>query len=492
MNNEDQYQQQSNELDRMLQSGDAFRFIGGFEKSKAFEETASGETKKFIEFVGSSDQEDLVGDVMSLAALKEMVESAPGTIMLRDHDRSTDKVFGWITEAKLVKEGGQNVIVFKAEVDEEDRANLRIWNSISKGKKLGASVTCIILSKDKNPNRKNGLIIESVKLLEISIVTIPCNQQSWTLAATASKALALAESKNLPSDDSGNSEPAPVLLKTKTIEENMSDKNTEIVPAPASADEQIIENVETAPAEAGAPAEAVTEESAAVEAKSPFSLMKAAIAEIEQARAAGSRLPDIAVKGMFNDILSEEPTFWDLTDILGCIKWRLYYQKQNLEAAGGTDFQAIIDAWDEAVAEFVVALKKSFLYWGKFDQTEAVSDTVVSNALDIQKSFTVFAELFTKSPEENRPTLEAIGKELIELASKAGIPIGRETGVPEAAEEEMIRKSQIFLDADTRAKQAESRVGELEQELEVAKAGLETATEALEYVNRQPLHIGQR
>jgi phage head maturation protease len=532
--------QEREALDAMLKSGDAFRFISGFEKSKAYETDENGEKKKYIEFIGSSDQEDLVGDVMTVNALKEMVETAPGTVMLRDHNRSTDKIFGWILEGELVKANGINLIKFKAEVDDEDQANIRIWKSIKKGFKIGASVTVVIVSKEKNPNsaNKKAMIIDSVKLLEISIVTIPCNQESWTLAATASKALQLAENaqiltkaaesipsatpvlaaKKVVSEATPTDEESAEINTKKEVEENMSDKNqiaaqgaetvveNQEVPAAAA---PVVETeepaAETVPAEAAAPSE---------ESKNAMPRTIAAMKAHSDRRAAAEEsktapeVPQVVTKGLFaEEQAKRQPTLWDLFDILYSVKWQLMDRKWAFE---WVDVDDIVDDYDyvgeynTACQEFADAAVKSFVYYGGFKvdadaaldtNGDGITDDTISNAFDIQKSFEVFAELFTKSPEENKQKMLTIGEQFVELAKGAGIPLGAEaTATAEVSEptEEVIRKSQVFIDTDARASEAEKRADTAESELEVAKAGLATALEVIEKINRQPLHIGSR
>ena len=477
--NEDKTQE-TRDLDGMIKSGDAFRFISGFEKSKAYEVTEDGVTRKFIEFVGSSDQEDLVGDVMTLEALKEMVASAQGTIMLRDHNRSTDKVFGWITEASLVKDNGKNVIVFRAEIDDEDNANVRIWKSIGKGYKLGASVTVIILSKADNPNRKDGLIIKSVKLLEISIVTIPCNQDSWTLAATASKALAISEAtanKQIENEVIMNE-------KTEAIEET----------APA-----VGEEIEKTPA--GEPV--VNPQILTINA------MNAHLARRKASDETGEppEITEVIAKGLFVEEQSKrQPGLWDLFDILCSVKWNLMDRKWATEYAGIKDDYDYVAEFGIACTEFAAAAQRSFAWSGGFEMpgeeaessddlaSDAIADDeeTMKNALSIQKSFQAFAEIFVQMPVEQKPTLKSIGSEIIELAQKAGIPVAAEAVESAAPTDEFVRKSPIFLEAEIRAAKAEADVEKLTQQLEVAKAGLETAAEAIGFFNRQPLQIGQR
>ena len=500
-----EYEENTKNLEAMKRTGAAFTFVSTFEKSKAYEVTENGETQKFIEFIGSSDNEDLVGDVMDLAALKEMEVTAPGTIMLRDHNRSTDKVFGWITEAKVVPENGVYLIVFKAEVDDEDAANVRIWKSISKGRKLGASVTVVILSKKDNPRRTGGMIFKSVKLLEVSIVTVPCNQDSWTLAATASKALALAESYAKSHSSIPAIEKSAANQEEIMTDEKKKDAGTE--------NAETAENVETVEAAETAAEDAPVEKAVIA----PFALSIAAKNLHEARRAEAERtktapeILEISAKGLFVDEQAKrQPTLWDLFDILCAVKWQLMDRKWAIEQADVADDFDYPAEYKTACEEFSAAAVKSFAYYGGWDmpvdpaaeggepasivETAIDDDETVSNALDIEKAFEDFAGNVSALPLENREKMFAIGKMFVEAAKSAGIPLGFETdnaSVTHEPAEEIIRQSAVYADAEKRAADAEEKAAALRQENEIAKAALEVAVEAINQANGQPLQINQ-
>lgn len=512
----------------LIKTGNAFRFINPLQESKAYTTEENGETNYFVELFASSDQEDLVGDVMEQSALEEMRDSAPGTIMLRDHNPSTDKIFGSITEAELIKRDGKTLLWIKAEIDAEDKQNIRIWKSIKKGVKLGASVTVVIVDSKPNPHRRNGLIIVSIKLLEISIVTIPCNQDSWTLAAKARKALNILESRFLRPEqngknfaaDAGTPETAINTLEGKQMsQENETPKTAEknvatetvietsvepvkeetetglITPAETATEETIIEalvkETETVETENTAPAE-----------KSYFPRTMAAITAAKAVRQqidSGEivELQAVAVKGLFNEILAQEPNLWELYDILCEVKWNLMSQKWNLEYLGQTDFSEILNSWDEALDEFKAAAKVSFQYWGNFPDSESETETVLSNAAAIEKAFKDLSELIERSSGETAQSdLRRIGASIYGVAKQAGIVFPfAEVSLPgdnlPVIADDAVRNSKIFTETQTRAENAETELGKVRKQLETAKAGLELANTLLEKVAKQPLEIAE-
>lgn len=537
------------DLNQMLKTGGAFQFVSNpFERSKAVEIDEGGELKKYIEFYASSDQIDLAGDCMELSALEDMVDHAPGTIMLRDHDRSTDKIFGSITHAELITVDGKTILRMKAFVDDEDVQNVRIWKSIKRGVKIGASVTVVILDKKDNPRvkyttkdgvTKHGLLIVRCKLLEVSIVTIPCNQDSWTLAATASKALHLSRIHETSSATAQDQEHSPVEkghaaseaippaeINPVQSEETMSIETqkesseeitaAEIAPAetaPAESaqtvEESTAETAETIAAEAPAAtvsevtevADPVTDTAsptdvAAVAApKSYFPVSAKTVADIIAANLAGTTLPAVVSKGLFNDILNEEPTLYKLFDILNSVRYTLLHQKWALEAANVTEFGDILASWNEALSEFEAAAVKSFLFWGRFDVESEDVDDVASYALDLEKSFLTFAEAVKAASDEDKPKLAAIGQTFIETAKSIGIPLGgAEASSAEATQsvtEDVIRKSAVFQESEQRLIKAETDLNTVTTELEVAKTALETALEVNQRLLGQPLQAAK-
>lgn len=490
------------DLDKMMKSGDAFRFVSPFERSKAYEETGDGgETNKYVELYASSDQEDLVGDVMDLTALEDMERTAVGTIMLRDHNPSTEKIFGWIVEARLEQKDGANLLWIKALVDDGDNQNVRIWKSIKNGVKLGASVTVLITKKAANPRRKGSLIIKNVLLLEISIVTIPCNQQSWTLAASASKALRRAEEAMLSNQD------------TETKEKTMSDKKETVkkggAPEGVETNEPAVAAGETQISEDPVGDQTVETVTAPTESKGFFARTLAAIQATLAAKKAfddqGTKpeIREISVKGMFNvELEKRKPSLWDLFDILCTVKWQLMDRKWAIEWTDLEDDFDYVGEFRTACEEFASAAVESFAYYGGFETgaEDASADTAtadtVSNALEVEKSFKILSEAIKEAKDENvQKQLREIGASMLEVAKSAGILFpdanpaeGSAETVP-AAEltEEEIRKSTVFTEIESRAQKAESDLAKANEDLEIAKAGLEAANAALQMQLRQPL-----
>lgn len=468
----------------LIKNGDAFRFISPLERSKAYEQEENGETNKYVELYASSDSEDLVGDLMELSALEEMVENAPGTIMLRDHNPSVEKIFGHVVEAKLVPENGKNLLWIKCLVDDGDQQNIRQWNSIRKGVRLGASVTVIILEKKPNPARKNGLIITSVKLLEISIVTIPCNQDSWTMAATAAKALRIAEKSLQTVEFSQTVE--NITPELPATAENLIEKGNETMNT-----NEVTNEIET-------PGTEETVETAVTPAvKTFFTNTLAAMTAAKDLREridAGEKdivFEPVSTKGMFNEILAQEPTLWDLFDILCTVKWRLMSEKWNLEYLGVTDFSQILTNWDEALDEFKVAAIASFKYWGEFGSDDTEIEKAVADAVALEKSFLDLSGMIEKSTDENvQKSLREIGASMLDVAAKAGIAFPEtETAGAVEVSPEAVRKSPVFIEIEQRAVKAEADLIEVQKQLETAKAGLELATSIVKNMASQPLEI---
>ena len=185
--NDGTYDQQA--IKELIRHGKAFRFVGD-EISKSYE-TPEGDY--YIEAVASSDQEDLVGDIMTQKALQEMKAGFIGKTVFMNHRTSVpDDVFGAVIEAQIIKQNGAQLLIFKIVVEKENEAAMKTWRYINGGRvKLGTSVTILVNKSAPNPNRKGGILIDSVESIEHSIVGVPCNRESNTIAATASKALEL-------------------------------------------------------------------------------------------------------------------------------------------------------------------------------------------------------------------------------------------------------------------------------------------------------------
>lgn len=159
-------------------------------------ETRKGDSRvndgrKRVRLIASSDATDLVGDVMSKAALNQMKNAAVGTTIFLNHDATVpESVFGSVEKAELVArkftvtDGGKQKTVeficleYDVLVEETHDRAIKVWEMINAGTtKLGASITIAIIAK--SPMSGGRRLIDEVIYLETSIVGIPCNQTAW-------------------------------------------------------------------------------------------------------------------------------------------------------------------------------------------------------------------------------------------------------------------------------------------------------------------------
>lgn len=442
-----------------------FKFISD-STLKAFEQDG----KKYCRLTASSGGEDLVGDVMSDKALNQMKSSAVGTVMFMNHSTNVpEDVFGTVSEAMLEpktvrmtdgKEGQLYCLDYLVEVQSDNERAVKTWQMIDKGTKLGASVTVLVKDKSPNPKRNKGIIIEDVEYLETSIVGIPCNRQSWV--NSAKKALDLAERR---------------IAKT----ENINGENEKVMEIEKSTEIETPEVVETE-----------TVETTPVEKSTLFARTLAAIAEFKSVSASieaktAVELPDVIVKGMFNDILAQEPTLWDLFDILSTVKWRLSSQKANMANLGETDFTAVTNAWDEALMEFHAAAMTSFKYWNDIAEMD---EEMVSNSLELEKVLTNFADVYQKTTDENaKSQITESGKKLLELAKQIGIIEADSVQKAQIPTGEQIEQSPVFIELQQKSTELQKQLDEAETNLELAKAGLKVANSLVDAKLRQPLEF---
>ena len=155
-------------------------------------------TRRFS-LTASSDDTDLVGDVMTAAALKRMETAAPGTTMFLNHSYSVpEDVFGAVesarVRAKTLKSAETSsdttmlCLEYEGVVEENNDRAVKVHDMMMAGRvKLGASVS--VLVTDKTAARDGRRLINDVYYLECSVVGMPCNRQSWV--ESANKALNL-------------------------------------------------------------------------------------------------------------------------------------------------------------------------------------------------------------------------------------------------------------------------------------------------------------
>jgi HK97 family phage prohead protease len=139
----------------------------------------------------SSTIRDLHGDEMTLSALKTMEETAKQnmTVFLNHNYNVPDDLFGSVTDARIIKrfddESGQEVYDLDVDVrvvgEDENPLAMKTYRAIKRGVKLGLSIGARVdkVSKKKGNGGEDTYVIESVKLLETSVVGIPANQRSY-------------------------------------------------------------------------------------------------------------------------------------------------------------------------------------------------------------------------------------------------------------------------------------------------------------------------
>ncbi len=489
------------EIKELVKSGKAFTFIGG-PIAKAYKDEESGEY--YVEAVSSSDQEDLVGDMFTSKALAVMKTGFIGKTAFMNHRTNVpDDVFGSIVATNIESKGGMQLLILKFVVEQENEPAMKTWRMLNAGRvELGTSVTVLVNSAKPNPARKGGIIIDDIEPIEVSIVGVPCNRESKTMTATATKALKIANLSNeddpMKIEKSETEAPAAEVTETEQAETPATAAPGTEIPAAEPA------KTEDAPAETEA---AATEEKGFMpRTRAAIAKFKAMVAEVTESKVAKTiaEMGNIVTKGMFADMVAH-PSFWDLVDILMDVRWALKYQLWNLQYAGETDFSEIEAAWAEALDEFKVAAVDSFNFWeinAGHDPEDGGDDDIVSMSLEeatqMEASIKHLAGLIESVPEQ-ADELRTIGTSLLEIAAKGGIPLpvpaAKETEPITATIEVDVTKTEKFLEVATRAETAEAEVERLEkelsetkEELELSKAGLTTAVEAVNMRLREPLH----
>jgi len=147
----------------------------------------------------SSTIRDLHGDEMTLNAIRTMADTAKQnmTIFLNHNYNVPEDLFGSVTDARVVKrfdaETSQEVYDLDIDVlvckEDENPEAMRAYKAIKRGVKLGLSIGARVDRVSKKKDNKTGedtYVIDSVKLMEASVVGIPANQRSYLQNAVKS------------------------------------------------------------------------------------------------------------------------------------------------------------------------------------------------------------------------------------------------------------------------------------------------------------------
>lgn len=143
--------------------------------------------RKRIKTTASSTITDLHGDTMTDHAVLQMAETAASnmTVMLNHKYEVPEDTFGSVEEAHVVQRGtdatGMPIwdLDFIVRVDESNPRAVQTWNSIQGGTKLGTSIGARIPPGGATKRKDGSYLIDSVNLMEASIVALPANPRSW-------------------------------------------------------------------------------------------------------------------------------------------------------------------------------------------------------------------------------------------------------------------------------------------------------------------------
>jgi starvation-inducible DNA-binding protein len=140
----------------------------------------------------SSTIRDLHGDEMTLNAINTMADTAKQnmTIFLNHNYNVPQDLFGSVKDARVVKrydvESSSEVYDLDIDVlvckEDENPEAMRAFKAIKRGVKLGLSIGARVERVSKKKDAKTGedtYVIDSVKLMEASVVGIPANQRSY-------------------------------------------------------------------------------------------------------------------------------------------------------------------------------------------------------------------------------------------------------------------------------------------------------------------------
>ena len=153
----------------------------------------------FVTGTTSSTIRDLHGDEMTLNAIRTMADTAKQnmTIFLNHNYMVPEDLFGSVTDARVVKrwdsEAGSEVYDLDIDVlvckEDENPEAMRAYKAIKRGVKLGLSIGARVDRVSKKKDASTGedtYVIDSVKLMEASVVGIPANQRSYLQNAVKS------------------------------------------------------------------------------------------------------------------------------------------------------------------------------------------------------------------------------------------------------------------------------------------------------------------
>lgn len=144
---------------------------------------SAGFERPTVRMIGSSTEQDLHKDTMTISALQDMVAAPPGLLIWLNHDYTVpDSLFGSLNEQPmLISKGGFTDLHIAVEVELENPAAAKTFRYIQKRRRLGCSIGCSVEDYKlvDQPDDSPLVHITRVRPVEWSVVGIPANQRSW-------------------------------------------------------------------------------------------------------------------------------------------------------------------------------------------------------------------------------------------------------------------------------------------------------------------------
>lgn len=168
--------------------GQKFRFFTG--SVKAYKRTAAdGITEEMvIEGIASSNQRDRYGDTMTAQCQASMLMQSKKLTMFGNHSYGVpEDVYGKCGSSTLETEGDTIKLAIVMVIAQSNPRGVKSWELINKdGVTLAFSIGGIITDAEIDEENDDGsswwppLLINDLELLEISLVGIPANRESYT------------------------------------------------------------------------------------------------------------------------------------------------------------------------------------------------------------------------------------------------------------------------------------------------------------------------
>src|SRR5579859_6105961 len=112
---------------------------------------------RVVRMTGSSTEQDMQGDTMSLSALSDMAKSPANLTIWLNHDYSLpDSIFGSLIDTpSIIHSKGVADLELKVDVEMDNPAAARVKRYIDNGRRLGCSVGCMV-TKYEVPEKSDG------------------------------------------------------------------------------------------------------------------------------------------------------------------------------------------------------------------------------------------------------------------------------------------------------------------------------------------------